>query len=173
MPNQPSFEDLVQTYSGEIYAYLWRLFQGSSEAEDCFQDTFLRALRAYPRTPRLRNPRAWLYRIATNSARTHLARRARLHTRTADLDESLPHIAPSIPDQIDHRLDLAAVSTAVQALPPKQRAALLMRKYQQLDYPAIAEALGCSQSAARANVYQALQKLRLQLAQPFETESQA
>jgi RNA polymerase sigma factor (sigma-70 family) len=173
MPNQPSFEDLVQSYSGEIFAYLWRLFQGSSEAEDCFQDTFLRALRAYPRTPRLRNPRAWLYRVATNTARTHLSRRTRFHTRTADLDDSLPHPAPSIADQIDDRQDLAAVAAAVQALPPKQRAALLMRKYQQLGYPAIAEALGCNQSAARANVYQALQKLRLQLAQPIEKEHQA
>jgi RNA polymerase sigma-70 factor (ECF subfamily) len=170
MPNQPSFEDLVQTYSGEIFAYIWRLFQGTAEAEDCFQETFLRALRAHPRTPRLRNPRAWLYRIATNTARTHLARRARFHSHTADLDDSLPQAAPSIPDQIDHRQDLAAVAAAVQALPPKQQAALLMRKYQQLDYPAIAEALGCSQSAARANVYQALQKLRLRLAQPIETE---
>jgi RNA polymerase sigma-70 factor (ECF subfamily) len=173
MTTQSSFEELVETYSGEIFAYLWRLFQGSNEAEDCLQETFLRALRAHSRTPRLRNPRAWLYRIATNTARTQLTRRARFHTRTADLDERLPHPARSVPDELDHRQSLEAVAAAVRALPPKQRAALMMRKYQQLEYDDIAEALGCSLSAARANVYQALQKLRLQLAPAFETERPA
>jgi RNA polymerase sigma-70 factor (ECF subfamily) len=160
----------VDTYSGEVFGYLWRLFQGRPEAEDCLQETFLRAFRAYPRTPRLRNPRAWLYRIATNTARSHLARGARHLARTADLDVRLPSPAASVAEAFDHRQRLEAVASAVQALPPRQRAALLMRKYQELDYPAIAEALECTQAAARANVYQALKRLRRQLALADATE---
>lgn len=173
MPTQPAFEDLVDTYSGEIFGYLWRLLGGRPDAEDCLQEAFLRALRAYPRTPRLRNPRAWLYRIATNTARSHLARGARHLARTADLDARLASPASSVADAFDHRQRLEAVAAAVEALPPRQRAALLMRKYQELDYPAIAEALGCTQAAARANVYQALKKLRHRLDPVAKTERMA
>ncbi|HLE74330.1 MAG TPA: sigma-70 region 4 domain-containing protein, partial [Anaerolineales bacterium] len=63
--------------------------------------------------------------------------------------------------QVAERTQLAAVRRAVLALPQRQRAALLLRKYQELDYAEIAAALGCSETAARANVYQALKKLRL------------
>jgi RNA polymerase sigma-70 factor (ECF subfamily) len=170
MPTRIAFEDMVDRYSGEIFGYLWRFFQGRPEAEDCLQETFLRAFRAYPRTPDLRNPRAWLYRIATNTARSHWARGTRQLVRTADLDARLPSPASSVPDLVDHRQRLRAVAAAVEALPPRQRAALLMRKYQELDYAAIADALECTEAAARANVYQALKKLRLQLALTPETE---
>ena len=62
--------------------------------------------------------------------------------------------------QVAERTQLAAVRQAVQALPERQRAALLLRKYQELEYAEIAAALDCSETAARANVYQALKKLR-------------
>jgi RNA polymerase sigma factor (sigma-70 family) len=170
MPTSIPFEDLVDRYSGEIFGYLWRFFRGRPEAEDCLQETFLRAFRAYPRTPSLGNPRAWLYRIATNTARSHWARRARHQARTADLDPRLPSSTSPVIDQVDHRQRLRAVAEAVEKLPPQQRSALLMRKYQELDYAAIAQALECSEAAARANVYQALKRLRHQFALTLETE---
>ncbi|MGB2896744.1 MAG: sigma factor [Anaerolineales bacterium] len=79
MPLQP-FETLVEKHWDEIFAYLWRLIPGD-QAEDCLQETFLRAFRAYERTPPDSNYRAWLYKIATNVARTAHTRRRREMTR--------------------------------------------------------------------------------------------
>jgi RNA polymerase sigma-70 factor (ECF subfamily) len=66
---------------------------------------------------------------------------------------------------VAERTQLAAVKRAVMTLPQRQQAALMMRKYQELDYSEIAAALDCSEDAARANVYQALKKLREQFAE--------
>ena len=75
MPQQP-FEKLVEMHQDEIFAYLWRIIPGD-QAEDCLQETFLRAFRAYERTALDSNYRAWLYKIATNVARTAHTRRQR------------------------------------------------------------------------------------------------
>ncbi|HJS29118.1 MAG TPA: RNA polymerase sigma factor, partial [Anaerolineales bacterium] len=68
MEAKPEFDSLVQAYSPEIFAYLWRIFQDKQRAEDCLQDTFLKAYTAYDRFNWPGYPRAWLYRIATNTA---------------------------------------------------------------------------------------------------------
>jgi len=136
------------------------LLRATDEAEDCLQETYLRAYRAYPRLRSAANLRAWLYRIATNVARTHARRLARTAARTADLDPDMRQSGPSVANAFDDRQRLAQLALAIEALPHKQRAALIMRKYQGLDYASIAQALGSSEEAARANVYQALRKLR-------------
>ena len=159
-PAKPSFEDLVDAHSREIFAYLWRLLRATEEAEDCLQETYLRAYRAYSRLRSAANLRAWLYRIATNVARTHARRLTRAAARTADLDPDIRQTGLPVAEAFDHRQQLAQLAAAVEALPRKQRAALMMRRYQGLDYASIAQALGSSEEAARANVYQALRKLR-------------
>lgn len=151
---KPLFEELVDTHSAELFGYLWRLFGNEADAQDCLQDTFLRAFRAYPRVENT-NLRAWLYKIATNRARTQLSRRVH-----APLEEHHASREKAVEAQVAERLSLAAIRAAVAALPHKQQAALLMRKYQQLEYPEIGAALDCSEEAARAHVYQALKKLR-------------
>lgn len=170
MDGKPDFETLVEAHSAELFAYLWRLLSEPSEAEDCLQETLLRAFRAYPRTQNHGKFRAWLYRIATNTAYTHLNRRARQTARTVELDHQAVSPALPIPDQVQRSLSLAEVRQAVEALPEKQRAALLMRKYQQLSYPEIAAALGCREQTARAHVYQGLKKLRARFAPPTDKE---
>lgn len=160
MPSPTDFESLHQAHARELFAYLWRLFDGRPEAEDCLQETFLRALRSYPRLRSHRNLRAWLYRVATNTARTYFRRLAREQARTTEADARLPDAGASPGESYDRKQMLAAVRVAVQALPHKQRAALWMRKYQGLSYHEIALALDCSPGAARANVYQALARLR-------------
>jgi RNA polymerase sigma-70 factor (ECF subfamily) len=72
--------------------------------------------------------------------------------------------------QVAERTQLAAVKAAVLGLPTRQRAALMMRKYQELDYPEIAAALDTTEEAARANVYQALKKLRALFAEEVNDE---
>ncbi len=156
----PEFETLVTAHSGRLYAYLWRLLRHPADAEDALQDTFLRAYRAYGRTAGHPNHLAWLYRIATNVARTRQKQALRAAAHTAALDPELMAAGPGVAAQVAQAHTLAAVAAAVAALPEQQRAALILRKYQELDYGEIAEVLDCTAAAARANVYQALKKLR-------------
>lgn len=158
------FEALVEAHSGEIFAYVWRLLRDTADAEDCLQETFLRAYRSFSRVRAGSNYRAWLYKIATNTARTHAKQRGRIAARTIDLDPDLEsdHLSPT--DRVERRQLIEAVAQAVEALPHQQRAALIMRQYQELSYDDIAAALECTEEAARANVYQALKKLRAHFA---------
>jgi RNA polymerase sigma factor (sigma-70 family) len=158
------FEALILAHCAKIHAYLWRLLQDAADADDALQETFLRAFRSRGRLNGHTNPAAWLYRIATNTARTHYRRRARTAERTADLDSSLPGSSAGPAEQAARQQLLAEVAAAVEDLPYQQRAALILRKYQELSYAEVAEALGGSEAAARANVYQALKKLRARLA---------
>jgi len=154
---KPEFADLVEAHAREIHAFVWRLLREDAEAEDVLQSAFLRALRAYDRLPRGANYRAWLYKIAGNEARTQLAKRAR---RPAALPEDFPALAPSVEHQAEQRMRLGEVAQAVEGLPHKQRSSLILRNYQGLSYAEIGEILELSPEAARANVYQALRKLR-------------
>jgi RNA polymerase sigma-70 factor (ECF subfamily) len=157
---KPSFETLVDTHGPEIFAYLWRLLLNTDDADDCFQETFLRAYKAYSRLRPPANYRAWLYKIATNTSATFLKRRTRLAGRTADLPPDLPAGGAPFEDQLETHLSKREVRRAVERLPKKQKAALLLRNYQGLSYQEIGLALDTTPTAARANVYQAIQKLR-------------
>jgi len=154
----PEFEHLVETYGAEIYAYLWRLFDGSVEdAEDCLQDTYLKAFKAYHRLRPDSNYRAWLYKIATNSGFTLLKK----NRRQTDFKEDLVvDYASSLDDVVEQRITLEQVTRAVNSLPEKQKSALILRKYQALAYDEIAAIIGGDEGSARANVYQGLRKLR-------------
>ncbi len=157
-PNHPEFEHLVETYGEEIYVYLWRLFNGSVEdAEDCLQDTYLRAFQAYHRLRPDSNYRAWLYKIATNSGLTFLKKKRRQTNFQKGLDGDN---APSLDDAVEQRITLEQVARAVETLPEKQKSSLILRKYQALSYHEIATIIGGDERSARANVYQGLRKLR-------------
>lgn len=162
MVPKPDFNTLVEAHSAEIFAYLWRMTGEKADAEDCLQETFLRAFRGYSRLVSDSNYRAWLYKIATNVARTHFSRRTRAAMHRVEIDPSRLQGGISPQDESDRRDLLMAVLKAVEGLPYKQRAAFMMRKYQGLSYHTIATILGGSEAAARANVYQALKKLRAQ-----------
>ncbi len=154
-----TFETLVEKHQPELLAYLRRMVGDAHDAEDICQEALLRAYRAYGRLPIEANHRAWLYKIATNTAFNWLKKHKRESERTVELDlETLA--ADAAPEQRD---DLRVVAHALRTLPPKQRAALMQRQFQGLEYAEIAQTLGCSETAARANVYQALKKLRAAL----------
>src|SRR3970282_246366 len=84
-PTRPEFTELVARFGGELYVFLSRMLSNEQDAEDCLQEAFLRAYRAYPRLQGEVNFRAWLYRIAGNTARTQLKRRLRRDGREIDL----------------------------------------------------------------------------------------
>jgi len=148
---------MVENHSREIYISLWRMLRDPQDAEDALQESFIRAFRGFPRLRDDSNLRAWLYKIATNVANTQLKKRTRLESRTVDLNETILPLSEPIADE-DERL--TSVLAAVESLPSKQRTALLLRNYQGFDYPVIAKILNCSEDSARANVYQAVKKLR-------------
>lgn len=168
----PRFETLIERHHDEIYSYLWRLLDGaarvdrSTDAHDLTQEVFLRAYRAYPRLRAGSNTRAWLYKIATNCAYTLFKRS---QSRPVDAlpgwgeAGDLPADNPSMDDLASLAESLDGFRDAVMALPRHQQAALLMRHVQGLEYAEIAEALGSSEEAARANVYQAIRHLRREL----------
>jgi RNA polymerase sigma-70 factor, ECF subfamily len=150
-------EALVDRHGRELHVYLWRMLQDEVEAEDCLQETFLRAFRALPRLEAGSNPRAWLYVIAANVGRTWLKKRSlEARWRAATPLEN----AAGGDDEPANSLDRAHLAAAVDRLPRRQREALILRKYQGLDYATIAALQGNTPAAARANVYQALRRLR-------------
>ena len=157
--NKPQFDILVDSHAAEIYRYLWRMLQNEQDAEDCLQEAFLKAYLAYDRLDGTANYRAWLYRIAGNTARTRL--RAKLRTRIL-LSEDLADPGLPVEQQAQNQQQLEAVKNAIAALPNKQREALILRKYQELSYEEIGAILDTSVEGARANVYQGLRKLRTQ-----------
>ncbi|TMB22248.1 MAG: RNA polymerase sigma factor [Deltaproteobacteria bacterium] len=160
-PRPVSLAELTERHRGEIVGYLARLLGDHQEAEDACQEAFMRAHRAFGRLAPDANSRAWLYRIATNTGLNAARRRSHRAARRADVHpDALPADAgPSL----ERREELRAVRRAVEALPPRQRAALMLRQFQDLGYAEIAATLGGNEDAARANVYQALKKLRAAL----------
>jgi RNA polymerase sigma factor (sigma-70 family) len=128
---------------------------GSSEAEDCFQETMLSALRAYPRLQDASNLRGWLFTIARRKAIDAQRARARRPAPVADPD--LGSTLDEHPETDD------ALWDHVRGLPVKQRKAVVLRFAGDRSYPEIAEAMSVSQDSARQNVHEGLKKLRREL----------
>jgi RNA polymerase sigma factor (sigma-70 family) len=147
----PPFETLVDAHAAELHRFLVASI-GPTDAEDCLQETFMSALRAYPRLRSAANLRAWLYTIAQRKA-VDLARRRARRPQT-DLDGVEP-VAPAAPDVADDGL-----WRRVAALPGKQRTAVVQRFALDLGYAEIAARMGISEEAARQNVSAGLRRLR-------------
>jgi len=146
----PPFQQLLERYSEDVWRTL-RAIVGAQAAEDCFQETFLAALRAYPRLRPDSKPRAWLLTIAHNKAIDHLRKAAR---ERSGADEPAGD-ATAQPDR--------AIWGAVAALPPRQRAAVALRFIGDLSHREIAAAIGCSEEASRRSLHEGLATLRRQL----------
>ena len=146
----PPFQRLLEEHRTDVYRFLVASV-GRQAADDCFQETFLSALRAYPRLRDTSNLRGWLFTIATRKAFDHWRGERR---RPLPVDR-LPEVAT--PDEPDGDPGLWR---AVGTLPPMQRAAVIHRYVLDLPYAEIAEALGISEEAARANTYEGRRKLR-------------
>ena len=155
-PESTSFESLVDRYGREIYAYAWRILRDQAAAEDCLQETYLKAYVAFDELEPDANYRAWLYKIAGNTALTYLRRN--YEAELVDIASE----APSVESQAEQNMQLEQIRGAVDRLPDKQRMAMILRNYQGLSYHEVGAALDISSDAARANVYQATKKLRSQ-----------
>jgi RNA polymerase sigma-70 factor (ECF subfamily) len=152
-----NIQTLFETHHDEIYRYVWRQCFDDQVAQDIVQDSFLKAMHAWPDLKDHHNLRAWLYRIAANTLRDYW-RRDNRQPQVA-LDERLASVV-SIEANYEQREALTTLAAAIARLPEKQRHCLLLARYQELPYEDIAAVLDISADAARANVYQATKKLR-------------
>jgi RNA polymerase sigma factor (sigma-70 family) len=151
----PPFQTVLDEHSPAVMAVL-RGAVGRDGAEDCFQETFLAALRAYPKLGDASNLRGWLLTIAHRKAIDHHRARGRAPLPVAEPAELAA--VDGIPTADD------GLWAAVSALPPKQRAAVALRYGSDLPHNEIAEALGCSPEAARRSLHEGLKRLRKELA---------
>ncbi|MBA2277854.1 MAG: RNA polymerase sigma factor [Chloroflexia bacterium] len=160
----PSFSTVVADHGDAIYRYAWHLTRNQTDADDIYQETLLKAYRAYGKLDGDANHRAWLYRIASNTFISDRRKRNRENPLTEAMEQTVPAPAVEQADGLDARDLLREVEHSVTELPPKQRAALILRKYHEASYAEIAVSLNTSEVAARANVHEALKKLRTQFA---------
>lgn len=153
MSKLPPFQILIDEHATEVMAVL-RGAVGRESAEDCFQETFLAALRSYPKLRDAENLRGWLLTIAHRKAIDHHRVRGRQPLPVAEVKET--PVEDPLPD--------AGIWTVVETLPPKQRAAVTLRYASDLPHAEIAAALGCSPEAARRSLHEGLKRLRKEIA---------
>ena len=154
----------MQRHEREILRYLLRVSGNGDDAADLFQETWLRAYRAYPRFEPDREVRPWLYAIAVNVCRNRArdgARRARV---IVGMDEKT--LSAEKFGNVDHNVSenegyaAVRIREVIASLPLKQREALRLRYFAGLEFSDIAAVMDCSEQTARANVSQAMRKIK-------------
>jgi DNA-directed RNA polymerase specialized sigma24 family protein len=144
----PPFQTFLDRHAGELLRFLTAMV-GAEEAEDCFQETCLAALRGYPRLPGDADLRAWGFTIARRKAIDAGRSRSRRPVPVADADGG---VAITVPDR--------EAWAALAGLPEKQRAAVFLRVAAELPHREVAEILACSEEAARQSAHEGLKRLR-------------
>jgi RNA polymerase sigma factor (sigma-70 family) len=150
----PPFQDLLDAHRTVVYRFC-RVAVGPGEADDVFQETFLAALRAYPRLRDAEHLDRWLLRIASRKAIDHHRARGRRPIPSDVLPERPGSAVAGAGGDLDD--DLWA---AVAALPPRQRVAVVHRHVLDRPYAEIAELMEATEETVRANVYQGIKRLR-------------
>ncbi len=167
--DEASFALLLARYRTPVMNFIYRMVQNQPVAEELAQEVFLRVYRARSGYAPSAKFTTWLFRIATHLALNSI-RDNRGDRMTESLDqEQTPAAAvadrrASVEQELVEEARLVEVRLAVQALPAKQRAAVLMHKYEEMEYAQIAQVLGCSESAVKSLLFRAYEALRGKLA---------
>jgi len=151
----PPFQTLLDAHGRDVHRFLTATL-GRHDADDCFQETWLSALRAYPRLRADSNLRSWIFTIAHHKAIDHVRALRRRPVAVATVPE---HAAAAEAEANDELWAL------VRELPPKQRTAIALRFVSDAGYPEIAAAMGMTEEAARRNVHEGLKRLRMEYQQ--------
>jgi RNA polymerase sigma-70 factor (ECF subfamily) len=171
--DESAFDYLVQKYRRPLVSFMYRMARNTAAAEDLAQEVFLRVYRSRQTYEASAKFTTWLYRIATNLAVNH-ARDTR-HERpevTVSLDEPDEETGTTLDvadgtvtaeEALVRRERMLAIRSKVEALPERQKLAVIMHKYQQMDYKQIAEVLKLSESATKSLLFRAYETLREQL----------
>ena len=153
----PPFQMLLDEHAADLHRFLVASV-GPHDGADCFQETVISALRAYPDLRHADNLRGWLFTIAHRKVVDHARRVGRHAVPVAEPPEIVVAAADPMPDGD------ATLIAAVRQLPPKQRTAVVQRYLLDRPYAEVATVVGCSEDAARQNVRAGLQRLRDELA---------
>ena len=166
-----SFALLLERHRVPVIHFLYRMVQNQAVAEELAQEVFLRVYRSrhsYEPTARFTT---WLFRIATHLALNQI--RDRRHEKSSEsLDEDprdgisrqVADTLPNVEQDLLRQARLNEVRQAIETLPAKQKAAVLMHKYQEMEYSQIAKVLSCSESAVKSLLFRAYETLRSRLA---------
>ncbi|HXT23596.1 MAG TPA: RNA polymerase sigma factor [Candidatus Eisenbacteria bacterium] len=175
--DEQSFGLLLQRYRTPLVNFLYRMVRSREQAEDLAQEVFIRVYRAREEYVPSAKFTTWLFRIATNlalnSLRDHRHQKLEISMDapvTADAehgDEKPFEVAdkhPTIEQKLVEEDRKKMIRHAIEKLPEKQRAAVLLHKYQELDYSEIAKILSVSESALKSLLFRAYESLRIELA---------
>ena len=166
-----SFGLLLEKHRSPVVHFLYRMVQNQAVAEELAQEVFLRVYRSRSSHEPTAKFTTWLFRIATHLALNSLrdGKNERLQERLDKDSTDMParqvsDNRPSVEQKMVYQVRLEEVRQAVAALPEKQRAAVLMHKYEEMEYSQIARVLRCSESAVKSLLFRAYETLRARLA---------
>lgn len=166
-----SFRVLLERHRGSVIRFVYRMVQDQAISEELAQEVFLRVYRTRATYEPTAKFTTWLFRIAANLAINWL-RDGRNDRASLRLDtegdggmraREVADREPSVEQRLVYETKLRQVREAIALLPEKQRAAVLMHKYEGMEYPRIAEVLGCSESAVKSLLFRAYEILRTRL----------
>ncbi len=166
-----SFSVLLEKYRGPVIHFLYRMILNQAVAEELAQEAFLRVYRSRANYEPTAKFTTWLFRIASHLALNHI-RDGRHERHQESLDEEISagmgrqvaSGAPTVEQSLVRESKFIEIRQAIQNLPAKQRAAVLMHKYEEMEYSQIAAALDCSESAVKSLLFRAYEGLRSKLA---------
>jgi RNA polymerase sigma-70 factor, ECF subfamily len=166
-----SFALLLERHRGPVVHFLYRMVQNQAVSEELAQEVFLRVYRSRLKYEPTAKFTTWLFRIATHVALNSIrdAKKEKGHESLDEemldgLERQVADRQPTVEQQMVHEVKRREVRQAIEALPAKQRAAVLMHKYEGLDYAQIASVLDCSESALKSLLFRAYESLRGRLA---------
>ncbi len=166
-----SFALLLERHRAPVIHFLYRMVQNQAVAEELAQEVFLRVYRSRGTYEPTAKFTTWLFRIAThlalNSIRDGKNEKGQESLDAEINDAPVRQVAdrgPTIEQRLVYNARLEEVRRAIQTLPEKQKAAVLMHKYEEMEYSQIAAVLGCSESAVKSLLFRAYETLRARLA---------
>ena len=166
-----SFGVLLEKHRTSVVHFLYRMTQNHAVAEELAQEVFLRVYRSRSTYEPTAKFTTWLFRIATHLALNALrdGKNEKLQERLDDDTSELPvrqvsDRRPTVEQAMVHQAKLDEVRRAIKTLPEKQRVAVLMHKYEEMEYSQIAKVLSCSESAVKSLLFRAYETLRARLA---------
>ncbi|MGZ3583872.1 MAG: RNA polymerase sigma factor [Ktedonobacterales bacterium] len=151
-----AFETFFRLHEREIFGYLWHITGDEQASYDIAQETFVRAWQRFEQIRRYEQPRAWLFRVATNLASNHRRNRSVRDAATTRLSVGA-HVAG---DPAADVVESDAVRAALDAIPVKQRGALILRIVYGLSFSELARALDSSEAAAKMTLSRARERFR-------------
>ncbi len=169
--DQASFGLLLEKHRGPVVHFLYRMVQNQPVAEELAQEVFLRVYRSRDNYEPTAKFTTWLFRIATHLGLNWIrdGRNEKFHNRldeeTSDgASKQVPDRSRTVEQELVYQAKLREVRQAIESLPSKQRAAVMLHKYEELEYAQIANVLRCSESAVKSLLFRAYESLRTRLA---------